>query len=106
MMKAARKTHEVVQKVQSTIKSGQLPGAGAGAHGINKSQGSLHSSSSSSADDNTPLHHSQLTAEHAAHERMGVGSDLLQRLRNTREQLKSDAKADWEDIKGVFGRRK
>lgn len=90
MMKAARKTHEVVQKVSSQvdqIRTGALP----------------KGPSSRPADASKPLHHEQLTAEdHAA---AAQKFDFASRLQRAKEQVKSDAAADWQDIKNMFKRK-
>lgn len=95
MTKAARVAYAAVQKVNShidSITSGELP----------KSSSSSSSTPPPPSSNNAPLHHEELTQSDHARAQM-KGSDFMSQLRRAKEQVKSDAAADWQDIKRKFG---
>ena len=100
-MKAARKTHEVVQKVSSHVesfaKSGTLPSSSS-----SSSSTSVKSIKSQAQRPDVPLHHEELTESDHMRGRGVSNVDIMGKLRQAKEQVKSDAAADWEDIKAKF----
>lgn len=100
MMRVARAAHATVQKV-----TGHIEQIGTRAQTSAKDAMPRTSSGINSPDQpqQTPLSHEELTPADHARARGDNGSDILGAFRRVKDQVKSDAAADWNDLKAKFG---